>query len=272
MAKSDVDSRSKDLELFRFLGVTDNESAIYLSLLERPRGESIDNVLTSFGLAPQDAERAVRSLADKGGISINSNRIEANPPADFLSNILREKELSLEVELKKVQEAALNLESSLDAFYWEKRMGVRPEEIIRSIKDLPSMETQTIELISKARSEIFIFAERFDWYENIRSQLREALGRGVRAEVLMLVKDKYTTKRVKELQNFGVEVRHCAEEWYPVRGTLVDDEELVFLIWATKKVGVERPVYYRPNYTKNAGLIRIFKDAFKKRWEEAKAI
>ena len=78
-----------------------------------------------------------------------------------------------------------------------------------------------------------------------------------------------------ELKNFtvlGIQVRHCAEEWYPVRGTLVDDQELVFVIWATKKREVPRPIYYRPNYTRNQGLIRIFRDAYLKRWEEGQPI
>jgi hypothetical protein len=57
-----------------------------------------------------------------------------------------------------------------------------------------------------------------------------------------------------------------------VRGTLVDDRELVFLVWATRKRGVSRPVYYRPHYTKNQGLVRVFRDAFLKRWEEGQTI
>jgi hypothetical protein len=90
--------------------------------------------------------------------------------------------------------------------------------------------------------------------------------------VLMMVKDPSTQQRAKELGALGIQVRHCAEEWYPVRGTLVDDQELVFVVWATKKSGVPRPIYFRPNYTKNQGLIRIFHDAFEKRWEEAQSI
>jgi len=89
---------------------------------------------------------------------------------------------------------------------------------------------------------------------------------------LMLVKDDSTKQRASELRSLGIQVRHCAEEWYPVRGTLVDDQELVFVVWATKKSAVERPVYFRPNYTKNQGLIRIFRDAFLKRWEEGQSL
>ncbi len=252
--------------------MSEDECAVYLDLLEKPKGESIDNILTSFGPAPQEAEVAVRSLIENGCISISSNRIEAKPPRDFLPNILRKKTLDFDLELKQAQEAIRYLELSLEPYYWERRTGLRPEEIIRPLTELDSMEAQTIEMITNSRSYIHVFAEKFDWYENIHHQLKDALNRGVKANILMLVKDQYTTKRSKELRQLGAEVRHCTEEWYPVRGTLIDDERLVFLIWATKKSGVAQPIYYRPHYTENAGLIRIFKDAFQKRWEEAKAI
>jgi sugar-specific transcriptional regulator TrmB len=258
--------------LLRSLGMSEDECAVYLDLLEKPKGESIDNILTSFGPAPQEAEVAVRSLIENGCISISSNRIEAKPPRDFLPNILRKKTLDFDLELRQAQEAIRYLELSLEPYYWERRTGLRPEEIIRPLTELDSMEAQTIEMITNARSYIYVFAEKFDWYENIRHQLKDALNRGVKTNVLMLVKDQYTTKRSKELRQLGVEVRHCTEEWYPVRGTLIDDERLVFLIWATKKSGITQPIYYKPHYTENAGLIRIFKDAFQKRWEEAKAI
>ena len=263
---------SKSCELLRSLGMTETECTIYLKLIEKPKGESIENVLSSFGIAPSEAESAVKALIDKGCISIKSNKIEANSPRDFLPNILREKTRQCDHELNLAKEAIRSLELSLDPYYWEKRTGLRPEDMIRPIKDLQSMEAETISMIISSKDYIYIFAEKFDWYEDIHVQLEEAISRGAKAKILMLVKDNYTIKRAKELQGLGVEVRHCAEEWYPVRGTLVDDGQLVFLIWATKKSGVERPVYYRPNYTENAGLIRIFKDAFHKRWEEAKAI
>jgi len=269
---SNIHGSTKDRELLRRLGMSELECSIYLNLLEKPNGESIDKVITSSGPSPQEVEVAIKNLVDKECISVKSNRIEANAPRDFLSNILHETALSLDSELKQVKETIRELELSLDPSYWEKRTGLRPEDIILPVRDLESMEEHTVKMISDAKNYIYIFAEKFDWYENISGQMSEAIGRGVKARILMLVKDKYTVKRAKELKELNVEVRHCAEEWYPVRGTLIDDRTLVFLIWATRKTGVERPIYYRPHYTENVGLIRIFKDAFQKRWEETKTL
>jgi sugar-specific transcriptional regulator TrmB len=261
-----------DIELFRLLGITENESKIYLKLLEKPKGELIDNILINFNLPPNEAEAAVRALVDKGCVSIKSNMVEANPPGEFIPKILESKRLSLELQLKEVQDAGLLLEKTLNSYYWEKRLGIKPEELIEPLMDLPLMERETVDMIRRAEDLILIFAGRFDWYENIRESIREAMSRNVKAQVLMLIKDKYTVKRAGELRGLGVKVRHCTEEWYPVRGTLIDDSELIFLIWATRKMGVEKPTYYRPHYTRNPGLIRIFKDAFQKRWDEAKEI
>lgn len=126
-------------------------------------------------------------------------------------------------------------------------------------------------MIAEAEKSIFIFAESFGWYGKIRKQLIAALEKGAKAKVLMMVMDEGSAARARELEEMKVEVRHCAEKWYPVRGTLIDDQELVFVIWATRK-DIEKPICFRPHYTRNPGLIRIFSDAFEKRWESGRPI
>jgi hypothetical protein len=185
---------------------------------------------------------------------------------------LDQRKRTIENELSQQTSTALNLEKLLEPVYWENRLGIRPEEIIEPLRDLPDMELRTARILGGATREVFIFAETFGWYEKVRESIFEAHDRGVEMKVLMMVKDPSTEQRAKELRGLGIQVRHCAEEWYPVRGTLVDDQELVFVVWATKKSEVPRPIYFRPNYTKNQGLIRIFRDAFRKRWEEAQSI
>jgi len=174
--------------------------------------------------------------------------------------------------VSKETSVALELEKLLEPTYWESRLGIRPEEIIEPLRDLPEMELRTARILGNALKEVSIFAETFGWYGKVRESLFQAHNRGVGMKVLMMVKDDSTKERAKELRGIGVQVRHCAEEWYPVRGTLVDDQELVFVIWATKKSEVPRPIYFRPNYTRNQGLIRIFRDAYMKRWEEGQPI
>jgi len=254
------------------LGLSAGESKVYLKLLAESQGEMLDRVVTAFGIPTPIAEDALKSLSDKGLVKIASNRVEVLQPRLVLRRILEQRKRTLEDDLSRQNATALDLEKLLEPVYWENRLGIRPEEIIEPLRDLPDMELRTARIIEDASREVSIFAETFGWYEKVRESIFQAHDRRVEMKVLMMVKDPSTQQRAKELGALGIQVRHCAEEWYPVRGTLVDDQELVFVVWATKKSEVARPIYFRPNYTKNQGLVRIFRDAFQKRWEEAQAI
>ena len=260
------------MKLLKELGLSSGESKVYLHLLSQPEGETLDKAVTGFGMPGAIAEDSLKSLADKGLVRISRNRVEAVQPRLVLQTILEQRRKSFENQIAQENSAAFTLEKLLEPIYWEKRMGIRSEEIIKPLRDLADMEVHTAKIFVNATKEAFIFAETFGWYERVHEALYQAHDRGVRIRILMMASDESTKKRAKELQGIGVQVRHCTEEWYPVRGTLVDDQELVFLIWATRERDVLRPIYYRPHYTKNAGLIRIFRDAFSKRWEEGKEV
>ena len=263
---------SKELDRLVSLGLSAGESKVYLKLLAEPQGEMLDRVVSAFGIPTPIAEDAVKSLSDKGLIKVSSNRVEVLQPRVVLKRILDQRKRTLEDEFSRQNATALDLEKQLEPVYWENRLGIRPEDIIEPLRDLPDMELRTAQILGSATREVSIFAETFGWYEKVRESLFHAHDRKVAMKVLMMVKDPSTEQRAKELGALGIQVRHCAEEWYPVRGTLVDDQELVFVVWATKKSEVPRPIYFRPNYTRNQGLIRIFHDAFEKRWEEAQSI
>jgi len=262
----------KEMTLLESLGLSAGESKVYLRLLSQPEGEMLEKVVTAFGIPAPIAEDALKSLTDKGLVKISSNRVEVVQPRLVIQRILDQRKRTLESQLSHETSVALELEKLLEPVYWENRLGIRPEEIIEPLRDLPDMELRTARILGNATRDASIFAETFGWYEKVRESIFQAHDRGVGMKILMMVKDSSTELRAKELRGLGIQVRHCAEEWYPVRGTLIDDQELVFVVWATKKSEVPRPIYFRPNYTKNQGLIRIFRDAFQKRWEEAQPI
>lgn len=254
------------------LGISQSEALVYLKLLDKPEGATLEEVLSCCEIPSHEIEAALGKLVERGFITVVSNRFEALDPKDVLTKILKEKERNFKEKLEDLREKVLVLQKSLAPLYWEKRLGIRPEEILMPLDNLPAMELQTVRIIANAEEFIYIFAESFGWYDKIREELFRALDRGVRVRVLMMVIDEASAKKARELKELGVEVKHCAEKWYPVRGTLRDNKELVFLIWATEKKGVPIPIHYRPHYTTNVGLIRIFKDAFEKRWEVANPI
>jgi hypothetical protein len=225
--------------------------------------------VSACGIPSAIAEDSIKSLADKGLVRISRNMVEALQPRLAIQKIIEERRRSLDDQLSQETSSALSLEKILEPVYWEARMGIRSEEIIEPLIDLAEMEVRTTRMLADATDEAIIFAETFGWYVKVRESLNQAHDRNVSIKLLMMANDEATRRRAAELTQLGVQVRHFPEEWYPVRGTLVDERELIFLIWATKERGVAHPVYYRPHYTRNQGLIRIFRDAFLKRWEQS---
>lgn len=259
-------------ELLKSLGFSESQCKIYFALLEFSEGESIDRVITELGVPVTDAEGAIKLLLEREAIKVISNRLEANPPKQFLSKLLEKRTEESEKQLKDLSERALSLQKILEPTYWEKRRGLRPEDILEPLDDLPTMEIRTVKIVGNAEKNIRIFAQTFGWYMKIREELYRATERGVKMRIIMTAIDTHSDQVGKELRDLGAEVRLSGQDWYPIRGTLIDDSELVFLIWATDKRQAPRPVYYRPHYTKNPGLIRVFADAFAKRWDQAKPI
>jgi len=263
------------LELMLQLGFTQGECEIYFSLLDRPEGEPIDSVLTGAKMSQGLAESALKSLVDKGLVNVSSNRLEAVEPRVFLSRFQERKRQELSKGLELVSSRSAKLLSLLEPQYWEKRLGIKPEDLLEPLSSLEEMELRTVRVIGDASREVCISAETFGWFEKVQEEMYRALERGVKFRVLMLARDKETLERVREVKKLGVDIRQSREDWYPVRGTLGDNRQLVFLIWAEQE-GKGRPVgkarFFRPHYTKNEGMIRVFRDAFDKRWTEASKI
>ena len=263
------------LQLMLQLGFTQGECEIYFSLLDRPEGEPIDSVLTGAKMSQGLAESALKSLVDKGLVNVSSNRLEAVEPRVFLSRFQERKRQELSKGLELVSSRSAKLLSLLEPQYWEKRLGIKPEDLLEPLSSLEEMELRTVRVIGDAAREVCISAETFGWFEKVQEEMYRALERGVKFRVLMLARDKETLERVREVKKLGVDIRQSREDWYPVRGTLGDNRQLVFLIWAEQE-GKGRPVgkarFFRPHYTKNEGMIRVFRDAFDKRWTEASKI
>jgi len=258
-------------KLLQSIGFSEDESRIYLGLLNKRERETIDTVLTGSGLPSNRAEEAVKSLVDKGLLRVSRNELIVVPPRASFAMLLEQERRKKETLLENVEKTVAEIRGRLEPLYWEKIAGVRSGELMQPLSDLKEMERQTANVIANAKETIAIFAETFGWYPRVRQTLYAALERGVKARVLMIALDEDSAKIVKDLKTLGVDVRLAPPEWFPIRGTLRDSAELIFLIWVTKK-DEPRPVHYFPHYTTNTGLIRIFSDAFKQRWQESKPL
>lgn len=253
------------------IGFSINEAEIYLVLLKEIKTKSLEEIIALASIEPKDVESALRKLVSIRALKVDRNKFEALPPQKVLSRSLVEQEDRCKDLLIAMENTISEITGPLQTIYWENRLGIRPSEIIENLENLQSMEVMTTEIIEKAKREIRIFAGTFGWYYKIKKSLVSALDRGVSVKVLMIMGIE-SEEKVVDMNELGINIKQSVEEWFPVRGTLVDDNELVFLVWATRKEDVSKPIHYRPLYSTNEGLIKIFRDAFKKRWENAKPI
>jgi hypothetical protein len=72
-------------------------------------------------------------------------------------------------ELRRSVSEALGV---LEPIYSESRFGLRLEELWQILDGLPAMETDTVKMVSRARSEVCIMAERFSWYNKVKEELK----------------------------------------------------------------------------------------------------
>ena len=245
---------------------------IYFSLLEKPSGETIEQILAHSSVSSREAERAVKELVEKGIVRLSSNKLEASEPKQFVARLQDIKRIEMSRDLDSLNAKSTRLLSLLEPQYWELRLGIKPEDLLEPLPTLEEMEIRTVKVIANATRKVSISAETFGWFGKVKEEIYRAIERKVKFQLLMTAKESEAVSRAREAIGLGMEVRQPMEDWYPVRGTLSDDKELVFLIWATNERDGRRPKFFRPHFTKNDGMIRVFADAFDKRWSEASPI
>jgi len=263
------------LEKLKSIGLTEYEAKAYLALLNRAELTAEEVSVTSEVPLPR-VYGVLEQLAEKGFIRILPGRprkFEAFPPKKAFEQYVKFREKLMAEEIKRMEEIFSDVERSLEEIYWRTRLKIKPEELLEPLSDLYEMEVRTRKIINEASEEILIFTELFSWFPKIARELRSAVERGVRVRVLMCTSTVKAINIARQLREMGAEVREAPETWYPTRGTIVDKSKLVFLIWAAEEE--ERywyPTLYRPHYTENKGLIRVFLDAFERRWSLGKPI
>jgi len=200
-------------------------------------------------------------------------RYHAVPPdqakREYLTNLRR----TFETNLLSIEEIMRGLQKEIEPLYVESHLQVKAEELLEPLEDLRSMENMTSARVHGATKEVLISTALFSWLPKIKTQLRSALMKGVKVRILMQFAQSQMRRNLRELSGLGAQVRDTSDPWHPVRGTLIDNKDLVFVIWAAEEV--ERhwnPIVYIPHHTKNPGLIRIFRESFDFRWSNAKRV
>lgn len=262
-------------EPLRRAGLTVYESEAYLALLSK-RELTAEDVARQTSIPITRVYGTLEQLMQKGFARIiqsRPKRFHAVPPREAKREYLTHLRQDFEQNLLAVEEVMRIMQREVEPIYVQSHLQVKAEDLLEPLDNLQVMETRTRDYVQAATDEILISTALFSWLPKVKLQLRSALRRRVKLKILMQLPDSQVGKQLNELIEVGAQIRDTRDPWHPVRGTLIDNRELAFVIWAAEEA--ERhwnPIVYTPNHTKNPGLIRIFRDSFLFRWENAKRI
>ncbi|MGA2783854.1 MAG: helix-turn-helix domain-containing protein [Candidatus Bathyarchaeia archaeon] len=259
----------------RRAGLTTYESEAYLALLSK-REVTAEDVASMTSIPITRVYGTLEQLMQKGFARIvqsRPKRFHAVPPSEAKRSYLTQLRSGFERDLLSIEEILGSLQRQVEPIYVESHLQVKAEELLEPLEDLRSMEKRTSEYIMNASNEILVSTALFSWLPKIKPQLLKAIHRSVKVAILMQITNTQVEKHLRELAKAGAQIRDTRKPWHPVRGTLVDSKDLIFVIWAAEET--ERhwnPIVYTPNHTKNPGLIRIFRESFDLRWSNAKRV
>ena len=270
-----MSSSARLAESLRRAGLTSYESEAYLALLSK-RELTAEDISRMTSVPITRVYGTLEQLMQKGFARIiqsRPKRFHAVPPEQAKREYLTHLRQTFETNLLSVEEIMRHLQREVEPLYVESHLQVKAEELLEPLDDLRSMERRTNDYLQKASEEVLISTALFSWLPKIKLQLRSALTRGVKVRILMQVAQSRVGKHLNDLSGWGAHIRDTRDPWHPVRGTLIDNKDLIFVIWAAEEA--ERhwnPIVYTPHHTKNPGLIRIFRESFDFRWTNAKRV
>ncbi len=268
-----MQAKTQLMESLRRAGLTSYESEAYLALLSE-RELTAEEIAKNSSIPITRVYGTLEELMQKGfarSVQSRPRRFQAISPEEAKREYLNHLRRSFESNLLSIEEIMRRLQRDVEPLYVESHLQVKPEELLEPIEDLQSMERRTGEYLQNASQEILISTALFSWLPKVRPKLRSALAKGVRVRILLQVPQTLVGRQLGELSALGAQIRDTKDPWHPVRGTLIDNRDLIFVIWAAEEA--ERhwnPIVYTPHHTKNQGLIRIFRESFDYRWHNAK--
>ena len=252
------------------VGLTKYEARALLTLFTQ-RDLSAEEISKQTGIPYPRVYDTMEDLEKKGLIEIipgRPRRFMAIDPRTGFANLLKIKKEEFDREIKQLEEKLDQLVVSLNDLFLKYHTAISPEDLLQTFPGLGQAEQTTTKLILSAKREVLILTNVFLWYQHVSEALQTARESGVSIRVLMNAKAKEATETVKKLRKLGIEARNLESRTLLARGTLKDNDELLFVIWASDQKNQKR--VYRPHYTQNPGLIEIFRNNFEFLWAQSK--
>ena len=203
-------------------------------------------------------------------ISGRPMRFEAINLKKGLDNLLRFKEQEYHDQLDKMATVSQEIVSLLSDPEYQSKLIIKPDELLEAYSSLEDMQVKSKNIIKHGKKEISIFTNVFYWYNDVKKEIKDALDNGVNVRVIMSVEDSKSKDVAKNLLDLGAQVKSILEGNVLARGTLVDQEQVVFVIWVSP--GKHEKYVYRPHFSSNSGIIEIFSNNFEYLWEKGEEI
>ena len=215
----------------------------------------------------------IESLEKKGlarTISGRPKRFEAFNLKKGLDNLFRYTEQEFHSELDKMSNISKEIITFLNDPDYQSKLIIKPDELLEAYSSLEEMQLKTRDIIKKSEKEIAIFTNVFYWFDQVEEEINAALKRDVKVRVLMSTEDDKSEEVAKKLLNVGASVKSIREGDVLARGTLVDQEQVVFVIWVSP--GRHEKYVYRPHFSSNTGIIEIFSNNFEYLWQKGEKV
>ena len=250
----------------RELKLTEYESRVYCALVEGG-ALTAEEISKASGVPLTRVYSVLESLQAKNmvvEVAGRPKKFEALQPRIAMKGYVAHLRSIMEEELRRLEERARELSTVLESIYWSKRLGPSSAEVLKQLASLSEMEGYTKLVISTAEREVCVLTYLFTWFDTVREELSEALGRGVEVKVLAHELSRTASRKVYEAKSMRIEVRVYAGEPYPIRGTIVDSRRAVFMPYMA--VMPERSLLSLPYYSENVAIVRMLRDAFNYLW------
>ncbi|MHA1911836.1 MAG: TrmB family transcriptional regulator [Candidatus Kariarchaeaceae archaeon] len=252
----------------RTIGLTKYEIRAYLGLLHH--GDlSAEELKDITGIPLARIYDTMDQLSTMGLINILAGRprkFRVIVPQHAFAQLQQSKKEETIIKLEDFNANCSKISTLIEGIYLERHTHLSPDELLEPFFSLEEAEIQTKEMVESATKEIFIFSRLFYWYDIVEDTLNYKIKNGVSVKIIMQESNDPKAKRIlNKLHKNGIEVKVVPEDATLVRGTIIDNKQVLFVIWASSPQEDTKKIY-RPLYSENLGIIQIISNNFNWLW------
>ncbi|MCE7735656.1 MAG: hypothetical protein GPJ54_12305 [Candidatus Heimdallarchaeota archaeon] len=246
------------------LGFTKYEIAIMIKLYKN--GPSKADELKDNEITLSRVYDALKLLERKKFIKDPQGRPKiytAVKPQDAVNALIESEKQKHDEIISDYSSLATSFMDQAQILYYKTHTEVSPDDLMTQYSTLKEAEEKTKSIIRSAQRSVNIFTHVFYWLDQVEEDLKDALNRGCRVRVLL--QGSNNDEVSKSLIGMGAEVKVLPEIKMLTRGTMVDKESVLFVIWVSDS-SMDRKIY-RPQYSTNKGIVEVFNLSFEYLWQ-----